>query len=293
MNTPYRPKPVDSLIVLFIGSLLCLTIVCNGRIPGGTGLALRYAGVILLVAISSYSRHRLPDSRLLTYINVFMPLFAVMFTFDSLSSLTQYINSKDLDPELASLDLLIFGVHPAVVMQAMIHPALTTILQLCYMSYYFLPVILCLMLYFSGETVNFDRSVFGIVLGFYLSYIGYLLVPALGPRHYIGEMFTHDLMRGPLASGINDTLNMLEGENRDAFPSGHTEVVLIVLFYAWTYRRWFFWVSLPLVTGLIFSTVYLRYHYAVDVIAGAVLAPMSVWAATGIYGIYERRRGPV
>ena len=110
-----------------------------------------------------------------------------------------------------------------------------------------------------------------------------LLVPALGPRFYLDGTFNHDLMRGPLASASVSTLNTLGGENRDAFPSGHTEIVMIVLVYAWTYRRWYFWVALPLVTGLIISTVYLRYHYAVDVLAGMVLAPLCVFLASFIY----------
>ena len=84
-------------------------------------------------------------------------------------------------------------------------------------------------------------------------------------------------------SNVTGTLNMLEGENRDAFPSGHTEVVIIVLIYAWTYRRWYFWMALPLVTGLIISTVYLRYHYVVDVLAGMVLAPLCVFLASYLY----------
>ena len=291
MPNTYRPRPVDLLSVIFLGGLFCLTAVFNGSVPGSATLLIRYIAVIALITLSSLARHKLPGNRLIVYANTFLPLFVVMFTFDSLSSLTQYINTKDMDPALAGIDLSLFGAHAGIMMQAMVDPVLTSVLQLCYLSYYFLPVALCLILFFSGETDNFDRAVFGIVLGFFASYIGYLLVPALGPRHYIGHLFTADLMRGPVASSINDTLNMLEGENRDAFPSGHTEVVLIVLYYAWAYRKWFFWVSLPLVSGLIFSTVYLRYHYVVDVIAGAALAPLSVWAASAIYGWYDRRAG--
>lgn len=291
--SPGRLKPVDILCVSFLALLLAAVALFNGRVPGAGVLALRYLGVIILVAVAAAARIKLPDSPAISYINVFMPLFVVLFAFDSLSSLTHHLNPSDMDPALARLDLLVFGEHPGVLLERAIHPVLTTVLQLCYTSYYFLPVTLCLILYFSGEHDRFDRAVFGIVLGFFASYIGYLLVPALGPRVYIDGLFNHDLMRGPLAAGINDTLNMLEGENRDAFPSGHTEIVLIVLTYAWAYRKWFFWVALPLVSGLIFSTVYLRYHYFVDVAAGAALAPLCVWAAGAIYDWYDRKRRAV
>ena len=59
---------------------------------------------------------------------------------------------------------------------------------------------------------------------------------------------------------------------RDAFPSGHAAVALVVQWYAFRYFRHRAVWLLPLTTALIFSTVYLAYHYAVDVLAGAGLA---------------------
>ncbi len=78
------------------------------------------------------------------------------------------------------------------------------------------------------------------------------------------------------ADTIRDTLNALERFKQDAFPSGHTAVVLLVLYYAWHYVRGLFWVFLPVVIALIFSTVYLRYHYVIDVLAGILLAVFCV-----------------
>ena len=276
-------KPVYTLSVYFLGLLFTLTVIFHNSVPDAPVLAARYVAVIAMVAAVSFGRRRHPENRAIKYLHDFLPLFIVLFTFDSLSHLTHYVNPADRDPALARLDRAIFGTDPALLMQWMINPFLTTVLQICYTSYYFLPVALCCILYYRGDREAFDVSVFGILFGFFVSYAGYILVPALGPRYYINGSFGHDLMRGPLASAIDTTLNMLEGENRDAFPSGHTEIVLIVAIYAWTYRRWYFWAALPFVTGLIISTVYLRYHYAVDVIAGIVLAPLCVLVASALY----------
>ena len=276
-------KPVDILSICFLSLLLLLTLVFYDKIPAAGALIIRYVGVSCAVALAAYSHGRRPGSSALKYVHDFLPLFVVLFTFDSLSHLTHYVNPVDKDAALAALDRSIFGGDPAVLLQGFINPYLTTILQICYTSYYFLPIVFCVMLYRSGERGSFDLSVFGILLGFFVSYVGYLLVPALGPRFHLDGELTRGLMRGPLAAGIDSTLNMLEGENRDAFPSGHTEVVIIVLIYAWTYRRWYFWMALPLVTGLIISTVYLRYHYVVDVLAGMILAPLCVFLATWLY----------
>ena len=67
--------------------------------------------------------------------------------------------------------------------------------------------------------------------------------------------------------------------SRAAFPSLHAGVSLLTLVYAWRHVRWS---VLPLgivVTGLLASTVYLRHHDVVDLLAGALLVPWVLWAA--------------
>jgi membrane-associated phospholipid phosphatase len=64
-------------------------------------------------------------------------------------------------------------------------------------------------------------------------------------------------------------------DSRAAFPSLHAAVSLVALLYAWRHLRWWFWVLLPFVAGLWVSTIYLRHHYAVDLLAGWLLAPLA------------------
>ena len=76
---------------------------------------------------------------------------------------------------------------------------------------------------------------------------------------------------------------------RDCFPSGHTEIALVVLLYAWRFERRYFCGLLPAVGLLLFSTVYLRYHYVVDVLAGALLLFQN--ALLNLVGTHEEGRG--
>ena len=278
-----RLSPIALLCMAFLAMLLTITAVFRSRIPGAPVVALRYVLVIAAVASASFAHKKRPSGGAFFYIDFFMTLFVVFFTFDSLSGLTHYVNPDGMDAMLARLDASIVGYAPGGPWEALINAPLTTVLQLCYASYYFVPVVFCVLLLVRGDMHRTRLAVFGIVFGFFVSYIGYMLVPALGPRYFFHGRYATDLMRGPLASGIDYVLNLLEGENWDAFPSGHTEVVLIVLIYAWRYTRKFFWTALAPVTGLIAATVYLRYHYVVDVVAGAALAPVCVWAADKIF----------
>ncbi|MGC2423777.1 MAG: phosphatase PAP2 family protein [Nitrospirota bacterium] len=283
-----KAKPVTPLSVIFLLFLLILTLLNFNKIPGAGQIALRYSAVMAVVLAASYMRQKSPRSVLIKYVDFLMPLFVIAFTFDSMSHITAYINGPDKDPWLARVDAYLTGPVPGEWLEWMVRPAVTTVLQICYTSYYFVPLVFCLILFFKRETEYFDISLFGITLGFFVSFLGYIIVPALGPRYYLEGQYAHGIMRGGLASAIDSTLNLLEGTNRDAFPSGHTEVVLIVLMYAWRYKRWLFWLALPLATGLVIATMYLRYHYVVDVIAGAILAPVCVWAADKLYAGYCR-----
>jgi membrane-associated phospholipid phosphatase len=67
------------------------------------------------------------------------------------------------------------------------------------------------------------------------------------------------------------------------FPSGHTMIAAAVLIVAFRRARRLFWFLLPVGIGLIVSTVYCRYHYLVDVLAGLALAFLTVPLGERIY----------
>jgi membrane-associated phospholipid phosphatase len=71
-------------------------------------------------------------------------------------------------------------------------------------------------------------------------------------------------------------LMTIEGTIPDAFPSGHALIAMLVLVLSWRLHRRVFWWLLPFATGLILATMYLRYHYVVDVLAAAILVPGCV-----------------
>jgi membrane-associated phospholipid phosphatase len=64
---------------------------------------------------------------------------------------------------------------------------------------------------------------------------------------------------------------------RDVFPSMHVAFSFLVWLYAYRHSRRLFWVLSPLVLSLWVSTVYLRYHYLVDCVAGFVLVPLCLY----------------
>lgn len=265
-----RLKPVDFITYLALLALAVTTVATRHANPHVQALLLKYSGMALALTLLWWlDRGR---NRIMRLLHAFYPVLFIPVIFDSLADLLQWTSPIEQDSLLIQLDRSLLGTDPTVWLERFVHPGLTELLTWAYTSYYFLPIILMIVLYWRGQAEGFDRAVFGVVLGFYLSYVGYFLIPAVGPRFTLTHLQRVELSGVFLADTIRDTLNYLERFKQDAFPSGHTAVVVLVLFYAWQYVRGLFWVFLPVVVALIFSTVYLRYHYVVDVLAGILLA---------------------
>ncbi len=277
-------KPVDILSLSFIGLLSAVTIVFIPFIPCWGWLAARYALLgLAIVSLALYNGRAHPWKPVM-YLQAFLPVLAVMVIFDSLGDLIPRLWPHYFDDVLIKIDHAIFGVHPTLWMERLIHTGLTTALQFAYISYYLMSIALAVVLLVKKKQQEFDTAVFGLILCFYLSYVGYILFPAVGPRFTLDHLQTTGLQANSLTTAIQNTLNGLENNKTDAFPSGHTAVALMTLYYAWkSGERTLAWVLLPLVSGLILATVYLRYHYVIDVIAGVLLTAVTIFLAPKLY----------
>src|SRR5208282_3286332 len=70
------------------------------------------------------------------------------------------------------------------------------------------------------------------------------------------------------------------GSNKvDVFPSLHCAVSSFLLFFDRRHRPWRFKLYLVPAIGLWLSTIYLRYHYLIDVLCGFALAAFALWLA--------------
>ncbi len=281
-------RPVDVLTFGFLTFLFITTAIFSRQVPNAHLILSLYASLAAALFLLIYSRKKLKSKTLDIIYALIFPIIALVLIFDSLGGLIQYINPVKYDDLLINIDYMIFKVHPTVALERFISPVLTEILQFAYTSYYFLPVILGVALKIKGKEAEFDRMIFLVLLCFFLSYIGYFLVPAVGPRYTMNHLQGTELHGIFLRDKIDSILNNLEGIKSDAFPSGHTAVTLVVLYAAYKFQKNLFWFFLPVVLALLVSTVYLRYHYVIDVIAGILLFALTVYAGEKVYNWRER-----
>jgi membrane-associated phospholipid phosphatase len=281
---------LDVLTVTFITIIILLLILFYQRFPHGWQILTGYAILLLLAFFVSDARRRWNEIKMFRVLCDFSPIFFILAIFELLGGVTPYLRS-DIDGLLIKADLALFGVHPTVWMEGYFIPWVADILALAYISYYFIPLILILILYFKGSQNEFSLTASTILLGYYICYIIYIFMPAIGPRFTLAPLQHVPLHGGIIMNTIVDTLNALEGNKRDCFPSGHTQTVLVSLWFAFKYRRPLFWIYLPIIIALIISTVYLRYHYVIDLVAGVAAAGITIMLGHILWAWWAGHRG--
>ncbi len=290
---------VDVVNISFYTFLSILSIVYHSRVPEWRWIVLvNTAGTILVYAISYLSRDRIEK---VVYLRLVYSIITIAVVFKELYLMVHPIHPTDYDQSLIAIDYYLFGVHPTRWIYQFAHPLITEILQIVYTSFYLLPVILGIELAKRKDYQAFEETLFIIVYGFYLSYIGYFLVPAVGPRftlhdfHAISQelpgLWLTDILREivnigeSIPAGTSSPINVVQ---RDVFPSGHTDITLIVMYLAAKYHskiRWPLWIAGTL---LIIATVYLRYHYVIDLIGGALFMLLTIKSAPILSALWKR-----
>jgi membrane-associated phospholipid phosphatase len=290
-------NPADKVVIAYLVLIALLISIFSHRIEWWVLLLSGHAmaiTVVVLIAAWRQAHRPVASSRcsVASFVGGWYPVALIPLAYKELSYVIPLIHPRDFDTTLAGIDHRFLAVHPTVWLERFTWPPLTDVLQFTYSTYYFLPVILGAVLWRNGWFDKFNFWVFIVMLGFFLSYLGYIAVPAIGPRFLpeIVEAQTKPLTGVWLFQPIREMLDRAEGLTRDCFPSGHTELTLLVLYYARRFHRKTFWWLLPVGSGVIISTVYLRYHYVVDVAAGALFAIAIVTIAKPLYQILSVRK---
>ena len=101
----------------------------------------------------------------------------------------------------------------------------------------------------------------------YSVYAMAVLLPIESPYYSLASLQTKVLGGG----GPTALIELIERFGRvhgAAFPSAHVAGSMVAICASWHYRRWLFWICLPLFVSMCVATVYGRYHYIADVLAG-------------------------
>ena len=282
---------IDLLMISFATLLTFINLVFLNRVEYWAIHIFANSVFTIFILFIAY-RDTISKNNFLKYFHYWYILPAIFMSFKEIYFMVKPIAGVDFDQYLIAIDKFIFGVNPTQFLYQFATPIVTEILQLAYASFFIMPLVLLLELQIKKQLLNFKFVAFALVLGFILSYIGYFIVPAIGPRFTLHnfEMTNTELpglwLTNFLREFINageaipkGTPNPIEVVQRDVFPSGHTQMTLVTMYLAYKLKANFRHLIYPVGTLLIFATVYLRYHYVVDLIGGFLFMILTMYLA--------------
>jgi hypothetical protein len=197
----------------------------------------------------------------------------VLWYFTSVASFVPAIGLAAQDAGLLGIDRQWLGETPSVAMQSVISVSMTEMMSAFYLSY--LVYLLWAVVYSGFQPIGFTRRFADWILSVYAMGLAvYLLIPAIGPGQAFPELFTSPL-EGPLVSELNRWVVGHGSGVYDVFPSLHVMITGALLIFDFHHYRPRFRIMLLPSVGMVVAAVYLRYHYAIDLLAGCLLLTVA------------------
>lgn len=257
--------PVDRVAIGYLGCTGLVSLVFGGL--SGAGIALAHA--IALFGITRLAGWR-PRTGLAAIVRAAYAVILTPLLYAELAVLNRFLTHRYFDTTVQAWDAAMLGGQPSLTLSAWF-PWLgfSEVLHLGYFAYYALIPAAILGAFATRGVEAMQRTTLAVATAFFACYIIFMCFPVAGPRYefaqiggQIGEGTLFGLVHGILESGSS---------KGTAFPSSHIAASLAGVVAAGREdRRWLWLLLIPELT-LAAGTVYGRFHYAVDALAGIVL----------------------
>ncbi|OQX68040.1 MAG: hypothetical protein B6A08_12140 [Sorangiineae bacterium NIC37A_2] len=286
-----RELPIQDWLLLGYCSALVLLVLTGERNAGQgpalvqtMGLLIAFSTVTFLVRSAWLADNFRYGTVIESVLYRLTPLCTLEASYFQFRTTLPQMSSRSLDHQLYELDLRLFGVEPALWAQKWVTPALTEWFSFAYLAYFLLAALFIFpMLFVVRSRALMAEFCFGLICIFAFGHLTYTIVPGYGPYHALASEFTvplpagfwHDLQNHVVASA---------GAQKDIFPSIHTAVPTFLAYFSYRHRNQapykYVW---PVVTffavNIALATMYLRWHYLIDVIAGLGYAASGIVAS--------------
>ena len=256
---------LEALIILFHRNVAHAPRYVLVHFAIGVGIAVlaQRAAVSRNVAVQ-FARHWYP-----------LPLY--IFFFEELRGLVHAIFPGWFDRWLIQFDFNLAQVHPSVWLTQFASPTLNDAMQFAYLTYFLYLVILPGILYFEKQFSGFWTVMTATAIAHYSVYVIAVLFPIESPYFSLAALNTAPLVGGPFTATI-DLVEHFGRVHGAAFPSAHVAGSMVALLAARRYQPWLYWICLPFFVAMCVATVYGRYHYVADVVAGIAVGAIG-WSA--------------
>ena len=259
-------------VFLSVGSMITVTLVAKAVMSASVAVICVAAAVMIWLAGYWFAVRRTEPNGVA---RIFINFVTVWLLYSGSGRIIHAIQRPDCGEFLLSWDRQLFGESPAVALQSLASPWMNEILSAGYLTYhvYLLWFLLHTIWLPSNERAFFTRPLF---VAFGLGFSLYFLMPAAGISVSFPELFPRPI-EGYWITSLVDALVANMAATYDSFPSVHVFVTGVMLSCDFMHQRRRFWIMLIPSLVMLVSTVLLRMHFTIDLIASAILLIPFVW----------------
>jgi membrane-associated phospholipid phosphatase len=236
-------------------------------VPGWLWLLTAHALIVCLVLLAPAARNSGPVGR---FLGDWYPMLLLGALYGEIGVLTLHAGFQN-DYLIQRLENWVFGSQVSYRwIRETASPVLSWLFHACYLAYYPILYASPLGLWIVGRRDASRHTIFAVMATFYLCYIAFLFFPVAGPRYAFdaAHNVASDVWPARFASWILD-----RGDSWGAaFPSSHVAASVVATGMALRYWRVLGLMLLPFTAGLCLAVVYGQFHYAVDALAGLIVA---------------------
>lgn len=268
------PLAVDFLMAAYL-TVTGLLAAAGGGVAEAILAAMHVMGV---AGVMLLGRLPLPAGSFRRFFRLAYPLVLTPVLYLELATLNQLHVAGYFDHVVQGWEQALFSAQLSVAAAERFPSlAISELLHLGYFSYYMLIPVACVGAYVVRGARALERVAFATALGFFVCYLCFSVFPVAGPR------YEFPIIDGPPADGLLFGLvhQILEGGSSKgtAFPSSHVAATVSAWLAAGRETRRVFWIMAPFAVSLTLGTVYGRFHYGIDAVAGLLIAA-ATFAAT-------------
>ena len=202
-----------------------------------------------------------------------IPFISILLSYEALAGIVGSFAASKTVFSIYGIDRFFWGFNLTGWVQTTFYSTTMTEIASFFYTLHFPLVVVT-----SGTLWYFRRSLFGkymvaMIITSYAALVTFILFPT-APPWYQGVAMNLYQSTGSavLPNAMSSAISMIESDQFAVFPSLHTAYVVIFAYFMIKLDRRLAYVAVPVVAGVLFSTLYLGQHYMIDLIAGAIFA---------------------
>jgi membrane-associated phospholipid phosphatase len=256
-----------SLTITYL-AVTALLIVLHGRAwPLWPWVVVAHAGVI--AALTAMLR-RGPLPRVVLVMIEWHPLALFPILYKEVEWLAPAIGDWRLTTSIPAIEAALFNGQPSLYLsERLTSVPLSEFLHFCYLAYVVLIPVVAGYWYIRRRRA-FHELIWLLAIVMLGSYLFFILFPVDSP-YYRSEHLGPPL-EGHLFFTLVHAMSSRGGARGGAFPSAHVSGAVVVWLLARRHQPRLAGLLAPLILGLIVATVYGRFHYVLDTLAGVAVA---------------------